>query len=83
MLEEYLAAAMIAERQKEVARYRLGRQALAGGNAPGLFRRALHYAFEPLMTPSRSHSRRETSGHSASVIEKYAESRRVPSVPGE
>lgn len=83
MLEEYLATAIIAERQVEMARSRLARQALAGRNTPRWFPRALRYAFEPLLTPRRSHSPRDTSGHSLSSREKYAESRNVPSVPGE
>jgi|GEM_PF-6578472 len=83
MLEEYLARAIIAERSEELARHRLGQAALRTTAAPSLLRWLAAYAFEPVLNPRRARRPASTAGHSAAKIEKYAESRRVPSAPGE
>ena len=83
MLEEYLAEIIIAERRAEIEREALRHEAGLAVHRPGLLRRALAYAFEPLLNTSRARRPASTWGHSDSRIEKYAESRRLPSAPGE
>lgn len=80
MLTEYLVEATVAEFRRELARHRLAEEARRG-RGPGRIRRLVTYTFEPYR--SRASNEALTEAHSAARMEKYAESRRVPSAPGE